>query len=178
MSWVHILVLVTSCVFLGWPWSTFIEPPSKDDFYIPPEGFEYSNLGDILNVRMVINQIGNVFPAGVKNIWQVLVRSQDSFENPNAIVTTIVEPYNADPTKIVSYQTFEDAANINCSPSYTLRYGTTPTIATFVEMQMISMILESGYYLVIPDYEGPKSAFAVGGQSSNAILDSIRAVVW
>lgn len=38
-------------------------------------------------------------------------------------------------------------------------------------------LLDQGYYVVTPDYEGPKSTFTVGLQSGKATLNSIRAVL-
>lgn len=70
--------------------------PSQDDFYTPPQGYEAQPLGSILKTRNVPNPLTNVFtPVKVQNAWQLLVRSEDTFGNPNAIVTTIIQPFNA-----------------------------------------------------------------------------------
>ncbi|KAG7661741.1 uncharacterized protein J8A68_004743 [[Candida] subhashii] len=153
--------------------------PSEDSFYTPPKGYENSKPGDILQFRKAPAKLASsFFPIDVKNVWQVLVRSEDSFGNPNAIVTTIMEPYSADPMKVVSYQTYEDSANIDCSPSYGFLFGANPgTVATQTDMPFIVMALKNGYYVVSPDYEGPKSTFTAGRQSGQAVLNSIRATL-
>lgn len=156
-----------------------LKPPSQDDFYKAPAGFKAAKPGDILKTRKSPNKPSSLYAlVEVQNSWQLLVRSEDSFGNPNAFVTTIIQPKNADPSKVVSYQNWEDASNINCSPSYGLQLGAPlSTILTQLDMTFIVPPLKSGYYVVLPDYEGPKSTFGVGRQSGKATLDSIKAVL-
>ncbi|KAI5956980.1 hypothetical protein KGF54_000599 [Candida jiufengensis] len=153
--------------------------PKEDPFYIAPDNLENYKLGDIIRSRNTPTKVRSIFvPLNLKYSWQLLVRSEDSFGNPNAFVTTIMEPYNADPKKIVSYQTFEDSADLNCSPSYGFLFGASiATIATQIEMTSITLALQKGYYVVSPDYEGYKSAFAAGRQAGYATLNSIRAIL-
>ena len=147
--------------------------------FTAPAGFKAAKPGDILKTRKSPNKPSSLYaPVEVQNSWQLLVRSEDSFGNPNAFVTTIIQPKNADPSKVVSYQNWEDASNINCSPSYGLQLGAPlSTILTQLDMTFIVPPLKSGYYVVLPDYEGPKSTFGVGRQSGKATLDSIKAVL-
>lgn len=153
--------------------------PSKDDFYnVPKNVSDYKN-GDIIAVRQTPVQVRSlIFAMDVKNSWQLLVRSEDSFGVANAFVTTILEPYNADPKKVWSYQAWEDANNIDCSPSYSLLYRAHPdTITTQTEIPFIQYGLSKGWYVVVPDYQGPKSAFTAGHQSGKAVLNGIRAAL-
>ncbi|CAI5759723.1 unnamed protein product [Candida verbasci] len=154
-------------------------PPGEDEFYNPPEGYENEPNGAILKSRPCPNPLTNIFtPVNVKNCWQFLVRSEDTFNNSNAIVTTIIEPYNADPKKIVSYQVFEDAASENCAPSFSIQFkAPINTISTQAEMYFVIALLNQGYYVNIPDYEGPKSAFTASYQSAYATLNSIKAAL-
>ncbi|KAG7662503.1 uncharacterized protein J8A68_004034 [[Candida] subhashii] len=156
-----------------------LDPPSKDDFYLPPKGYETSKPGDILKIRSPPSKLAsNYIPIHIKQAWQILIRSEDSFGNPNTIVTTIIQPHNADPKKVISYQTYEDSANIDCSPSYGFLFGSSfATVATQTDMTLMVMALQRGYYVVSPDYEGPKSTFTVGRQSGQAVLNSIRAAL-
>ncbi|KAG8204737.1 Lipase 1, partial [Candida africana] len=101
-----------------------VKSPLVDDFYTAPDGYESAKLGEILKLRKTPSKLSSMFfEIDIKNSWQLLVRSEDSFGNATAIVTTVIEPYNADPSKVLSYQTFEDSANIECSPSYGMQYG-------------------------------------------------------
>ena len=156
-----------------------LKSPLVDDFYNPPRGYESAKLGEILKLRKTPGKISSLFiPVEVKNSWQLLVRSEDSFGNAAAIVTTVIEPFNADPSKVVSYQSWEDAANIECSPSYGMQFGAPlSSVQTQVDMIFIVPLLNKGYFVVLPDYEGPKSTFGVGRQSGKATLDSIKAVL-
>ncbi|KAI3403946.2 PMC1 [Candida oxycetoniae] len=169
------LVLITNC------FAATLSPtkPSQDDFYNAPSNFESKPVGTILKWRNVPNPLTSIFTkVNVQNAWQLLVRSEDTFGNPNAIVTTVIQPYNADNKKLVSYQTFEDSAKLDCSPSYAIQYGSDiTTILTQFEMYYISALLDQGYYVVTPDYEGPKSAFTVGVQAGRATLNSLRAAL-
>ena len=153
--------------------------PSNDPFYNAPAGFEKAAVGDILQSRKTPKPITGVFvPVKIQNSWQLLVRSEDSFGNPNVIVTTVMEPFNADPSKLASYQVFEDSAKADCAPSYALQFGSdVTTIATQVETYLLAPLLDQGYYVVSPDYEGPKLTFTVGKQSGQAVLNSIRAAL-
>ncbi|KAI5970167.1 hypothetical protein CANMA_000778 [Candida margitis] len=153
--------------------------PSQDSFYTPPDGYENSEVGTILKFRKTPAPLSSIINSvHVQNAWQLLVRSEDTFGNPNAFVTTVIQPKNAIPNKVVSYQTWEDAANLDCSPSYGIQYGAdlTTLISSF-EMYFMAPLLDQGYYVVTPDYEGPKSTFTVGLQSGRATLNSIRAAL-
>lgn len=154
--------------------------PSEDPFYIAPEGFESKSPGDVLKHREMNNLFGIVvIPEKIKSVHQFLVRSEDSFGEPIAAVTTIFEPYNADPTKLLSYQAAEDAANIDCSPSYAMQLGAdADTILTAQIEQLLAQAgLNEGWYVVIPDHQGPKSTFVVGESAGHIVLDSIRATL-
>ncbi|MCP8718812.1 MAG: lipase family protein [Asgard group archaeon] len=157
----------------------FPAKPSNDLFYNAPAGYENAKVGDILQHRSTPKPItGAFFPSKVQNSWQLLVRSEDSFGNPNVLVTTVLQPFNADSSKVVSYQAYEDSAKFDCAPSYAIQYGSDiSTFATQAEMPFISVLIDQGYYVVVPDYEGPKLTFTVGRQSGQATLNSIRAAL-
>lgn len=153
--------------------------PSDDDFYKAPEGFEDAKVGDILKHRDVPHEIRSVyFPVNIKHSWQFLIRSEDINGVPLAVVTTIFEPYNANTSRIVAYDVAEDAADIDCSPSYAFQDGGGfKTVVSQVEMFLIQGALDQGYYVVSTDYETPLSAFAVGRLSGQATLNAIRAAL-
>ncbi|RLV88994.1 Lipase 1 [Spathaspora sp. JA1] len=156
-----------------------LKTPSEDDFYTLPKGYEDAKPGDILKVRKAPAKFSSTFiPIEVKNVWQLVVRSEDSFGKATAFVTTIVEPYFADPSKVISHQTFEDSSHINCSPSYGFLFGASAsTVATKLDMVHMVIALKNGYFVNSPDYEGFNSAFTVGRRSGQAVLDSVRAVL-
>ena len=176
MKFAYLLLALITPIYCGILLPT---KPSNDPFYNAPAGYEDAKVGDILQHRSTPKPItGAFFPSKVQNSWQLLVRSEDSFGNPNVLVTTILQPFNADSSKVVSYQAYEDSAKFDCSPSYALQYGSDiSTLSTQTEMPFISVLIEQGYYVVVPDYEGPKLTFTVGRQSGQATLNSIRAAL-
>ncbi|ODV80340.1 LIP-domain-containing protein [Suhomyces tanzawaensis NRRL Y-17324] len=156
-----------------------ISRPDEDPFYIPKEGYEKLKLGEVINYRKLTQPLGILyFEMKVESTYQFLVRSEDSFGNPNAIVTTVMVPHNADPSKILSYQAAVDAADPNCAPSYALQLGSDPGtwLTTNIEQLFSQAGLYEGWIVVIPDFLGPKSAFCVGLQAAHATLNSLRAV--
>ncbi|KAI5966078.1 hypothetical protein CANMA_003324 [Candida margitis] len=153
--------------------------PSDDDFYTPPQGYEDQEVGTILKRRNTPSPLTSVVnQASVQNSWQLLVRSEDSFGNPNAIATTIIQPFNASNDKVVSYQSFQDSGKLDCAISFAIQYGSGfDNLLGQAEMFFISAFLTQGYYVVVPDHEGPKSTFTAGRQSGKATLNSIRATL-
>lgn len=156
-----------------------VELPSKDPFYSAPEGYEKAELGTVLKIRKTPHPLRSVyFKMKVKNTWQILYRSSDTFGNATAVVTTIIEPFNSDPKKLVSYQIAEDASHPDCAPSYSIQYGASMnTIVAQAEMFLIQIALNQGWWIVTPDYEGPKASFTAGRQAGKAVLDSVRAAL-
>ncbi|EDK46709.1 hypothetical protein LELG_04890 [Lodderomyces elongisporus NRRL YB-4239] len=157
----------------------YLQPPKVDEFYTPPDDFRDYKVGDILKLRKTLAGLRSMYlPINIKNSWQLMVRSENTFGEASYMITTVMEPFNADPAKILSYQTFQDSADLDCSPSFSVQQGASRLdIGAQFDMTFILMALQNGYYVVSPDYEGPQSAFLAGRQAGKAILDSIRAVL-
>lgn len=154
--------------------------PTDDPFYTPPSGYENQPLGTILRFREKTNAYGIiVFQEHVKHVYQVLVRSEDTFHQPLAIMTTLFVPYNADPTKLLSYQTAEDSAYINCAISYAMQLWSDPTTYITSQIEQLNIIggLQQGWYVVVPDHEGPKSTYVAGWLAGYAVLNSVKAIL-
>ncbi|KAI8341262.1 extracellular lipase [Chlamydoabsidia padenii] len=155
--------------------------PSVDPFYVPDAGFENTKPGAILKTRVLSpNSLSafSAFPQNIQGVYQFLYRSTDALGNPTATVTTLMVPKNADPTKLVSYQTAEDSPTSDCAPSYSLQKGTSlGGVLPQAEILLMDTLLARGWYVNTPDYEGPKSYFTVGANSGHGVLDSIRAVL-
>lgn len=163
---------------LVWCFPSSIEAPSQDDFYNNPAGFESASLGTILKHRNTPGPLRYSFiDINVKNSWQLLVRSEDSFGKPISIVTTVIEPYNSTSSKVVSYQAIQDSASSDCSPSYVLLNGPNTLFQSPTDITSIHLALSQGYFVVSPDYEGSSASFTVGTQSGKTTLDSVRAAL-
>lgn len=159
--------------------STGLQLPLQDPFYAVPSDLDGVKDGTILRSRPAPAPVNDIFfEVKVKNTWQLLVKSTDTHGNANAIVTTVFEPFNADNTKVVSYQTWQDCVNLDCLPSYAFLKGASiATVNSALELYWIQLALNLGYYVVSPDYEGPRSAFIASIQAAHATLDSVRGVL-
>lgn len=153
--------------------------PVDDPFYEIPANVSEYEVGEIIAWRPPpVHLRSMVFPLNVKNAWQVQVRSEDSFGEPTSVVTTIIEPYNADPSKILSYLSYVDSPSLDCSPSYAILFGASmDTLPSQFEMTIMDIALSKNWYVVYPDHQGPKAAFTAGLQSGRAILNAIRAAL-
>ncbi len=63
--------------------------------------------------------------------------------------------------------------SVDASPSYALYAGTSPPVGAPIA---IPEALGLGWFVTVPDYEGPLAAFTSGPQSGKATLDAVRAV--
>jgi hypothetical protein len=152
-------------------------PPTDDAFYTPPDDFEATALGSILRQRTVPFPIANDgHPLDLNGSYQILYHTTDTFGNATATVTTLLVPHNADNSKLLSYQVAEDSAYLNCAPSYGLQLNSKPGASGGGEILFIEAALQQGWFVAIPDHEGPKAAFLANIRGGQAVLDGIRAV--
>jgi hypothetical protein len=147
--------------------------PDEDPFYRPPDRLGSYRPGALLRSRSV-TVLGLTSLASVK-AYQLLYRTTDATGHPVATVTTLMLPTlpAPGPRKLVSYHTAEDSLTTRCAPSYTLRTGGGTTQS--VESALITPLLAHGWDVVVPDYQGPRSEWAVGAMAGHAALDSVRA---
>jgi hypothetical protein len=147
-------------------------PPSLDPFYIPPHGFEKSPPGHILRNRTVPVAVNLPNYPQLAGSYQFLYRTTNTFGDAVAAMMTVLVPQNADLGKLVSFQDFEDSADIDCAPSFILQTSQPGQTALFIELALMQ-----GWVVAIPDHEGPKAAYLANIQSAHAVLDGIRAVL-
>jgi hypothetical protein len=104
--------------------------------------------------------------------YNILYRTTDSHYRPTWAVTTLFVPASAyifnSNDQLLSYQIPYDSADVDASPSYAL-YG--------AALPDIGHALGRGWFVNVPDYEGPLASFTAGVMSGHATLDSIRAVL-
>ncbi|GEQ71324.1 hypothetical protein JCM33374_g5006 [Metschnikowia sp. JCM 33374] len=153
--------------------------PSNDPFYAPPANISLYKEGDIMKWRRTPSQVrALLYPINIQGAWQFMVRSTNTQGKPVGIVGTILQPYDADPSKIIAYNFAEDSADINCSPSYSILSGAdVDTIGLQVESIYMNVALTKGWYVLVTDYEGPNAAFTAGILAGKATLNAIRAAL-
>ena len=152
-----------------------LKPPHLDDFYEPPKKYHGTRLGEILKVRQPPASVRSYLAPVDAISWQLLIRSEDSFGNPNAISATILEPRDSDSTRILAYQAFENSATGDCRPSYAILAGSFETFQIQAELAFVSMALSKGWFVLIPDYEGPHLSFPAAKISAFSVMNSMRA---
>ncbi|KAI0134373.1 lipase 1 precursor [Xylariales sp. AK1849] len=152
-------------------------PPKQDPWYTAPDGYEQATPGQVLRVRAAQ---GNL-PASITNVLQaynILYRSVDSRYQPSWAVTTLLVPKNPIKTgspALLSYQIPYDSADLDAGPSYTLSNQAKAGHPAQNALTEIEESLGSGWYVTIPDYEGPLASFIAGVMSGHATLDAVRA---
>ena len=153
------------------PFTSTPLPPSKDAFYTAPFGYELAAPGTILRRRdapgNLTSLVGNCSAA-----YNILYRTSDSLDQPAWAVTTLLIPDSKSlfdsKTALLSYQMAYDSANVDDSPSYTMYSSVEPDISNG---------LGQGWFVSVPDYEGPGASYTAGLASGRATLDSVRAVL-
>ncbi|KAG4442400.1 hypothetical protein IFR05_002102 [Cadophora sp. M221] len=155
-------------------------PPSMDDFYSLPKGYEKASPGDILRHRKPpgpLAAFGDI-PLNLHSSYQIEFRTTNNQGKPDTAVTTILIPKSANNSRLISYQDFEDSSSVNCATSYALHQRKKfNTGLSKSDVLFEAGLLNQGYYVNLPDYEGHKAAFGSGPQAGYATLDSIRAVL-
>lgn len=156
--------------------STEAIPPSKDPWYTIPEGADCSapgRAGQVLRVRRAPDATQKSMN-GLESAWNILYCTSDSHHQPTFAVTTVLIPEHADTTSLVTYQIAYDTACVDFSPSYAMNDLVT---AAKDQSVILPMLLNKGWVINMPDYEGPKASFLAGVNSGHAVLDSVRAVL-
>lgn len=150
--------------------STSYLPPSEDPWYTAPANWESTVPGTILRLRTAPGNLSGTI-TNSSAAYNILYRTTNSRYRPTWAVTTLFVPADNSTDlggKLLSYQIAYDSADVDASPSYALHQGTAPDVSTALGM---------GWYVNVPDYEGPLASFTAGVMSGHATLDSIRAAL-
>ena len=107
--------------------------------------------------------------------YNILYRTTDTHSQPAWAVTTFFIPKDTDGSALLSYQIPYDAVNVDASPSYSL-YAPVTSLSS-IWYSDIQKSLSFGWYVHVPDFEGPLASYTEGFQSGHAVLDSVRAVL-
>jgi hypothetical protein len=151
-------------------------PPSHDPFYTPPRALGSYARGTVLRWRRVT--LSPSAAGASKTAYQLLYRTTSATGRPIATVTTLLLPRApaSGPRRLLSYQTAEDSLTTSCAPSFTMRGGNNGGSTQWAESQEVTYGLAHGWDVVVPDYQGPRSEWAVGPIEGRTTLDSITAV--
>ncbi|ROW03445.1 hypothetical protein VSDG_01537 [Cytospora chrysosperma] len=142
-------------------------PPSEDPWYTAPDGYESTSPGTVLRNRTATG-LPSIAGSNCSAAYQLLYRTTASQGNATFAVTTIFVPSSDPVDALLAYQIPYDSAYINASPSYSLYGGV---------YEDIKDALGKGYFVTVPDYEGPLASFTAGHMSGYATLDAVRATL-
>ncbi|POS75183.1 hypothetical protein DHEL01_v206428 [Diaporthe helianthi] len=143
-------------------------PPLQDPWYSAPDGFESAKPGDVLRIREAPGNLSSL-ASNCLSAYNILYRTTNSQYKPDWAVTTVFVPVTPSPA-LLSYQIPYDSAWLDASPSYAFYTSDGPRY-----LPDINTGLSSGWFVNVPDYEGPLASFAAGVMSGHATIDSIRA---
>lgn len=143
-------------------------PPSEDSWYTAPDGYEDASPGAVLRNRTAPGNLVSMAGSNCSAAYNLLYRTTASQGNATFAVTTVFVPKTGATNALLSYQIPYDSAYINASPSYAMYQGVDSDI---------KIALGKGYYVTVPDYEGPLASFTAGHMSGYATLDAVRATL-
>ena len=150
-------------------------PPSQDPWYSAPNGFESASPGSILRIRSAPGNATTVF-SNSSAVYNILYRTTNAHYQPFWAVTTLLVPKQTKGTALLSYQIPYNTADVDGSPSYSLYAPVNPALGNIVNVD-IQTALGMGWYVNVPDHEGPLASFLEGVQEGHAVLDSVRAAL-
>lgn len=150
-------------------------PQTDDPFYSIPSHIDSYSPGEIIESRSTYTHL----ILGAKTAFNLKYSTTNNTNQSSYAVNTIYTPENPKfPQKIVCVLPWEDSVSESCAPSYTLEQGlSSPNAFTVVLDSAIAIdwALAQGYYVTVPDFEGPNSDYFVGRTAGYAGLDGIRA---
>lgn len=149
--------------------------PSADPFYTTDAASlaDYAH-GAVIDTRSATAELTDLSEKPITGTdTQVLYRTRNALGGLSETVTTVIQPSDigvTTPSKgIVAYLSFYDGLSDSCDPSYTLQQ--TPN----EEAAVIGQLLEAGYTVTVPDFEGETLDWAAGHEAGWSTLDAIAA---
>ncbi|MEV6274410.1 lipase family protein [Nocardia sp. NPDC051832] len=157
-------------------------PPEFDPAFYRPAADVIANTqpGGLIAARQVNVANFGIIPLNV-DAWQVSYRSNNTAGQPIPAVATVLKPRGVapEPRKLLSVQIAEDSLAGYCAPSYALQHLSVAAFAGQIvapaEFIFAQAALQQGWAVVIPDHQGPNSAYAAGPLAGRITLDGIRA---
>lgn len=144
-----------------------------DDFYIPPDPLPAGQPGDIIRSRP--SSAGPPRAREMADAWQVMYLSTNAVGEPSAVTGTVLIPTGADPATmpIIGLGPGTHGPAFRCAPSRMINDG------IFYEQPALNDMLERGYAVAVPDYDGyhpdPATSYMVGHAMGPAMIDAVRA---
>ncbi|GAA5955183.1 hypothetical protein JCM8115_001877 [Rhodotorula mucilaginosa] len=151
-------------------------PPSSDPFYSAPDSLDLYQAGAIVRSRPVNTSFATVTAASA----QIFYRTTDALGNASATVTTLFAPKQpVSPPQIMMLMAPIDSASPDCQIAYALQNGSQSKATTLLPSVAADIVagLSKGWYVSVPDHEGPKAAFISGVTAAYCGIDALRATL-
>ena len=152
-------------------------PPPSDPFYTPPSRIPAGRPGTVIRSRPVC--IGDLHAPVPFRAWDVMYISTaaenakgepSSYHAVRSVDTAlIVQPLTSGPHPLVAWAVAQDSDSTLQAPSYTMAQGSSWDNAAW------QWAFANGWDVVVPDYEGPGSAYSAGPLEGHGMLDGVRA---
>lgn len=157
-------------------------PPSIDPWYTAPPNFEKKAAGTVLRVRTAPGNLTTVI-GNASAAYNIMFRTTNSHYEPSWAVTTVFVPKTAFVSTtggkaLLSYQIAYNSPDVDFSPSYGLYYAL--TIGAFgipSDASTVSSAVGRGWFVNVPDFEGPEAAYGAAVLAGHAVIDSVRAIL-
>src|SRR5947209_6022598 len=152
-------------------------PPPSDPFYTPPSRIPAGRPGTVIRSRPVcIGDLEAPVPFRAWDVMYISTAAENKHGNPsdyNAVPSVdtalIVQPLTSGTHPLVAWAVAQDSDSTLQAPSYTMTQGSSWDNAAW------QWALGNGWDVVVPDYEGPGSAYSAGPLEGHGMLDGIRA---
>jgi hypothetical protein len=156
--------------------------PAGDPFFDdwPAHLSRYAD-GQVIASRDVTATAAPIMVIPVRQAVQLKFRTTDSHGQPSFGTATLVVPAGGWPGTgsrpvLVNNLPIDSLGRV-CTPSYTLAHGiSTSTSLTDYIPPVTHLAALRGYAILIPDYEGPRMAYAEPYVAGHVVLDAVRAV--
>ena len=148
-------------------------PPSQDPFYTAPTGYESAPPGSILRLRPAPGNLTSVI-GNCSAAYSILYRTTNCHYEPSWAVTTLYVPSTpsnstAGPgSAFLTYLVPYNTVDVDFSPSYTFYTAPFPEVGASLGL---------GWFVSVPDFEGPLASNVAGIEQAHATLDAVRAVL-
>ncbi|GAA5981502.1 hypothetical protein JCM10908_004131 [Rhodotorula pacifica] len=149
-------------------------PPTRDPFHQLPDQLALYQNGAIVRSRAVNTSFATVTAGSA----QLFYRTTDALGDPSATVTTLFAPKTpATPPRIMVLMAPIDSACPDCQIAYALQSGSGSNATTLLPSVATDIVasLSKGWYVSVPDHEGPKAAFISGVTAALCGIDALRA---
>ncbi|WP_062972579.1 lipase family protein [Nocardia gamkensis] len=162
-------------------WQAILSSPTDDPtFDTWPSDLDQLDPGQVIEIRDITTTAATLVGAPIAQARLVKFRSTSASGAPSFGTATFLVPAVAWPgpgPRPVEVDTLPiNALGLHCTPGYTLAHGVSDNNGINVFLPGVASTLRKGHAVLIPDHEGPLSAYAEPTVAGHMTLDSIRAI--